>query len=718
MSYQWRATPTYNDCLKRYDNDKETKAALFDAISALSEDPFNHPSLNTHRVKRANGKTYTSYVGHQGQRLIWRLIGSNVVVLLLFGEHDAVYRRAERLQLEIDDQVERVRVYDANPTTGEAQPYTERRQLEGTLFMAWTDEELESFGFHEHEVQVLRRLDAEGELLALEERMRPESFRTAMNLYLYNHPEGAVAAERRRAEREAEEASLPEPEVDETSDVALERALQRPASRAEFAPVGADELASVLSKPIEDWMIFLHPDQVKLAERPYSGPARVRGAAGTGKTVVALHRARHLSRTYDGRILFTTYIRNLPNVLEELFRRLSPETSDRVEFNNIHSWAFRYLKSSGSRINIDPQRSGRAFNQAWDAVATDGSLLADCGLPRPYFQEEIDWVIKGRALKSLSQYLGLERSGRGTPLQQDLRTAVWGLYEEYQHQLSRSRVSDFNDLLIQAYHEVRSRGVRPYRAVIVDEAQDLTEVGVRLLNELAGSGEPDGLFMVGDGQQSIYPGGYSLGSLGIDVRGRSTILRTNYRNTAQILDAARRVVEGRPYDDNDADLTSEQQRAEVLREGAAPVYAAFEDADDHDEGLVLAISEAAERPEVNPGDIAVLVPTNRLVDHYASMVASLGYSTLKLEKYDGTPTQQVKVGTYKRAKGLEFKYVLLPRLEPETVGEVQRHNEDEQTHQERIDLLRRQLYVAMTRARDGLWCGWVGEPSALLRYRG
>ena len=122
-------------------------------------------------------------------------------------------------------------------------------------------------------------------------------------------------------------------------------------------------LAEILSQPIEDWMVFLHPDQHKLIDRAYSGPARVRGAAGTGKTVVGLHRAAHLARSYDGPILFTTYIRTLPPVLEQLFVRLAPDVAERVEFRNIHSWAFSYLRSIGRRLRIDSRTSGSGLQR-------------------------------------------------------------------------------------------------------------------------------------------------------------------------------------------------------------------------------------------------------------------------------------------------------------------------------------------------------------------
>ena len=715
--YSYRTTQTYDDSVLKYANDKNMKAALIDTIQALTANPFRHPTLGTHRVKRAQGETFVSDVGgRKGKRLIWRLVGKRTIVFLLIDEHDPAYRRAETLRLEIDDEEERLRVYDADPRTGVPKPYAELRQREGTLYLAYRDEELKGFGFQNHELPALRALDSEAELLHLEKKMGSQAWRMAMNLYLYGHPEGEEAAVTQAKVRESLEGVIPEPKTDADHEKRIANQLSRPSARAEFAPVELEELSAVLTKPIEDWMIFLHPEQANLAERPYSGPARVRGAAGTGKTVVGLHRAKHLARTYDKPILFTTYIRTLPAVLRELFRRLAPGLSDRVEFRGIHSWAARYLHAAGHHPRIDVHAVNSSFFSAWNSVASGGTFLADTRLPANYYREEIDWVIKGRNLKDADSYLALERSGRGTPFDRRHREAVWSLYDEYQRQLCVRRTHDFNDLLIEAYSTVRDVGVSPgYASVIVDEAQDLTEVAVKLVYELAGRDKPDGLLLLGDGQQSIYPGGFGLSAIGIDVRGRAAVLTRNYRNTRQILDLASRIVAGRPFDDGEESLVDGHRNVTVLRHGDRPTVSAYEHDDDHDLALALAIANCIELPGVELGDVAVLVPTRRLVHRYVDRIGELELPTLDLERYDGKPSSQVRVGTYKRAKGLEFKHVFLPQLGHGQIGELRRPGENDATHSERVDLLRRQLFVAMTRARDGLWLGWVGAPSELLR---
>lgn len=715
--YDYRITPSYTDSLRKFEHRPDVLASLLMTLSELTTRPFGNPKLQTHAVKNCPDGTFTSYVGNQGHRLIWRLV-QRVIVLLLIDEHDAAYRRAERLRLEIDDRQNVLRVVDADPTNEQRRPYVERRQVEGTLFMAWNDRELTDMGIADREISVLRRLDTEDDLLNLEGRMRADLFTSAYNLVAFGHPNGEEAAHKARVEREAEERDEPVTTfalVDENEDRAFARALRNPDTERELKQVSPEDLERILAAPIEDWMVYLDPSQQSLVDRRFNGPARIRGAAGTGKTVVALHRARAAALIGDdSRVLFTTFIRSIPPVLEHLFSRFAPDEASRVEFKNVHAWALGLLGRARRPINVDLNKVDGAWKRACDRNLTRDSSLGRAGLTRGYLREEIDWIVKGRALASLDDYLKLQRSGRGTPLSRDIRTEVWRLYQEYEKALREAGVNDFNDVLISAYEHVRDNGISPpYTAVIVDEAQDLTEVAIRLLHAVVGD-KDNGLLLVGDGQQSIYPGGFSLASLGIDIRGRAARLTRNYRNTRQIIEAAMSIIEDQEFDDGGETLEAGRREIEVEREGPTPLRSSFSNLDDHDLALAADI-EAAIDAGCGPGDVAILVPTNKLVAEYASSISRIGLTTQRLEQYDGHQNAHVKVGTYLRAKGLEFKRVYLPRLDPDGLGEKRRPGEDDDTYAERIALLRRRLFVAMTRARDALWLGWIGEPSTLLR---
>ena len=382
----------------------------------------------------------------------------------------------------------------------------------------------------------------------------------------------------------------------------------------------------------------------------------------------------------------------------------------------MHAHALRIARTTGIRLQSD--QIDAAFEDAWQVTAVPGNRLRQMGLGPQYVRNEIAWIIKGRGLTvdDRASYLASPRTGRGTPFSQDVREQIWELFVLYERRLRAHNTVDFDDVIRIARDRVRAHGdPSAYDAVIVDEAQDLTRVGLEFVAAIVGDRE-DGLLLLGDGQQSLYPGGHSLRSVGIDVRGRAAVLQLNYRNTREILLAADRIVAGRPFDDGDDELqqADPSQRIDVARRGPEPLVRSFATEDDHDEALTLAISDLSSRSDTDLGDIAVLVPNNRLVRDYAASIAGLGLACRTLDKYDGTPSGEVKVGTFKRAKGLEFKHVLLPRAEPGKLYDAPFRGEDGPTHQERLDRTRRELFVAMTRARDTVWVGYVGEPSRLL----
>lgn len=475
---------------------------------------------------------------------------------------------------------------------------------------------------------------------------------------------------------------------------------EAPAEVALFS-VGSLEREAVdaaAQQPIEPWMTFLHPDQARLVRRSFSGPWRLRGAAGTGKTVVALHRAAYLASSRPGRVLFTSYVRTLPEVMRALYRRLAPETADRVEFTSLHRWARGVLADAGVPVRMEPGKVEDAFARAFLRWPGRGTLVTD-STPFGYWKDEIDHVVKGRGLTQFGEYADLRRVGRRTRLTVEQRAEVWRLYEAYNTILRDRGIVDFNDVLTLALDRVRTWVDSPYSAVVVDEVQDLNLLGVQLLHALVGDA-PDGLTLVGDGQQAIYPGGYTLAEAAISVVGRASVLRVNYRNTAEILDFASAVVADDAFEDLGAELEQGRRDVAVVRTGGAtPERFRAADAVEHDRALVAGVRAAGR--EAGLANVAVLVPTRRLASHYRRVLAEARIPATSLEDYDGTAVEAVKVGTCKRAKGLEFACVFLPQLALPVAPE----DEEDPAALERAALDRREHYVAMTRARDFLWVG-------------
>ncbi|MFC5379331.1 UvrD-helicase domain-containing protein [Aquipuribacter nitratireducens] len=474
------------------------------------------------------------------------------------------------------------------------------------------------------------------------------------------------------------------------------------------AEIAAADRAAATAAPIEQWMTWLHPDQAPLVTRTFNGPARLAGPAGTGKTVVALHRAALAARRPGARVLLTSFVRTLPVVLATLVHRLGDGTGGTVEAQSVHGWARGLLRERGVRPRLDADRAEVAFGRAWTSVGRR-SVLATVAVVPSYWREEIDHVIKGRGINRFEDYAALDRIGRRTPLRLEHREAVWDLYCSYQDALAATGRHDFADVLRLARDELRTEPLeQPYTAVVVDEVQDLTLVGVQLLHAAVGD-RTDGLLLVGDSTQALYPGGFRLKDAGVDVVGRSVRLGRNYRNAAAILEHVSRLPAQAV--DLDADVT-ETPNGEVppvtTRLGGAvhAVEAASPAA--LDQALLSRLVDAI-HAGARAGDCAVLVPGNRDAERWLRLVRAAGLHAVSLQEYDGRPVDAVKVGTVHRAKGLEFAHVAVLDTHPMP---PRRSAESDDAYAERAEEWQRRLHVALTRARDTLWCGRVVGPAS------
>ncbi|WP_326569038.1 UvrD-helicase domain-containing protein [Amycolatopsis rhabdoformis] len=451
------------------------------------------------------------------------------------------------------------------------------------------------------------------------------------------------------------------------------------------------QLAAALERPFESWMTFLHPQQHAVVKRDYGGPARISGPAGTGKTVVALHRMRHVGRRNVGPLLFTTFVRTLPAVHESAFRQLAPELAERAEFQNLHSWARTLLVHREVELNVNPAAIDNAFARAW---LRHRGALQEIEPAYDYWHTEVDRVIKGRGLRTLAEYKQILRRGRRLALGDAQRERVWSFYESYRDNLVARGAHDYHDMLIAAHAElVRQPLESPYAMVVVDEVQDVTLTGLRLLREIAGDGQ-NRLLLVGDGQQQVYPGGWRLSDAGIPVQGRGEVLKVNYRNRSGILDFARRIDAGNSVDDLDGAAGVVLRDAEVVNAGGRAETWTGRRTD-----LAAALVDTL-RP-LPHGHTALITFTKHDADECRRLLESAGVPTQSLEHHTGEPDDRVKVGTVHRAKGLDFRAVLavqFPALDSANSDAARR---------EAAELRDRQRLVAATRARDFLWWGVV-----------
>ncbi|MBA8989915.1 hypothetical protein FHW23_001161 [Curtobacterium pusillum] len=381
-------------------------------------------------------------------------------------------------------------------------------------------------------------------------------------------------------------------------------------------------LDGVLEAPIEDWMAFLDPAQAKLVRRSFNGPARIRGAAGTGKTVVGLHRAAYLARSTGGRVLFTTYIKTLPRVLEALLEHLAPDMVGRVDFVGVHAFATRLLKERGIAFRAPGLEARLAFDDAWNAIRAS-SPLRSSRFSRLYWEDEIKHVIKGRGLTRFEQYADLARVGRKHALPLETRQAVWDLYEAYSRGLRERRAHDWEDIVLLARDAVAAVPLERYDAVIVDEAQDLSCAMVSLMHHLVGD-RTDGLTLIGDGQQTIYQGGYTLGEVGISLSGRGVVLDVNHRNTAEILEFAKEMVADDQFVDIEGVDGVGDTVSAISRSGPRPAFHRFSSRAEHDRVMLLRLSEVLRLIGTGHGDVGILTATNRQADDVRAVLRDAG----------------------------------------------------------------------------------------------
>lgn len=457
---------------------------------------------------------------------------------------------------------------------------------------------------------------------------------------------------------------------------------------------------------IEDWMIFLSPVQRRAVERAVGGPARVTGGPGTGKTVVGLHRAAAFARELDRgqRVLMTSFVRTVPDVLAGLFERLAPDCVDRCRFASVHSLAMQVLASRS--IKVDGESAHRRFLRVLESN-TDRyrQLRVGARLSNEYLWEEVTRVIEGRGLAERGQYLAIQRHGRKRPLPALIRGLVWDVYEEYRRACDEGdeAVVDWERVLMLALDAVSQRPpTSRYSAIVVDEAQDIPEVGIRFLLELLEDGNRGRMLVIGDAGQRIYPGGYRLADLGLEIRGRSFPLSVCYRSTDEIMCAVGALGQYVSTEEFGEDGVRGVAMSTV-RSGPRPRLHEFASVEDEYAWLMSCLDP--DDPDLDGTGILVL--SNRLAEEWRARLEAAGIGSVPLEQYHGRSVPGVKIGTYHRAKGLEFSRLFLPGLDGR-YPPCDRDDPDEMIEKGSL------LYVAMSRARDELDISYSGRPSMFL----
>ena len=678
---------TFNDSLARL-NGEEQKAAKTTAFD-LQIDP-SRPGLQFHRLDRARDPNFWSARVSSDIRIIAHRSQASLL-LCYVDHHDQAYDWAQRRRLE------------THPSTGAAQLVEVRetvKEIEVPVYVqveqdapdrppplaGIADQELLTFGVPADWLPDVRAAD-EDRLLELVEHLPDEAAEALLELATGGRPRA------------------PEPVRPDTDPFA------HPDAQRRFRVMqNVEELQRALDYPWEKWAVFLHPAQREMVERTYNGPARVSGSAGTGKTIVALHRAVHLARTQpDARVLLTTFSEPLASSLQDKLRILigsQPRLAERIEVNALQSLGERLY-----RLNLATPRF--ASRTQIESRIQDAAEEVGSGRFTPAFMlTEWERVVDAWQLTTWAAYRDVPRLGRRRRLPESQREALWSIFAKVRDGLGRESLITRAEMYGQLAQRFSQLQRSPFDHVIVDECQD---VGVSQLRFLAalGAGRPNGLFFTGDLGQRIFQQPFSWLALGVDIRGRARTLKVNYRTSHQIRRRSDLLL-GPEIADVDGNAEVRQGTVSVFN-GTEPEVVVSDDTEGEVETVAVWLKGLTDQG-LRPDDISLFVRSSGQVERAKAAVELAGLTFAVLDDRVRRPAGQVSICTMHLAKGLEFRAVAVMACDDEVVPNQARIESvtDDADLEEVYNTERHLLYVACTRARDHLLVSGVEPASEFL----
>ncbi len=642
----------------------ELKERSLEKIKLLAENPA-HPSLNAHKLKRVPDK-WECYIS-MSHRLIYEYHDKEIL-LWSIGDHSIV---------------DQAHIRSFSPHTSfrrlEQEAVTDATQDEFIMPKEWLqsrDEETEN-PFKYIPASHLRILGVPSELIS---KVRSAS-----------SPETAIAVQ-----------GLPKHTQNWLMELMTDPILEQNLFDEHnlLFRTTLDRLEGYCKGKIKRLMLNLEPEQQKFIKKPIKGPLMLKGCAGSGKTTVALYRAIQSAQT-GGKTIFLTFNRALANAAQSLIEELIGPLPDNLEVVNIDAWLVRFLRSRGYQINILTNEQMRtAFRGAIQtAERSERSYVYD--FHWSFFRDEIGRVIKGNGLLKQDDYLAIPRYGRKFALRRKARSATWAVYEAYQDILKRRNIIDWQDISLIAYRELFKKPLdKPYDHVIIDEAQDLTAIQVRIAQRMMGGGSRS-IFLVGDTSQTLYSRGFSWKQAGLTLQGRSHSLRKNFRNTRQIAEAAAGLNSYNRLMQLSEDYVDPQFTS---RQGPRPIILDSVSNENEIEAILEKILDLAGDNRFRLADFAILSPTRDLCIQMGRMLTAhkVPYVSKGDDLFD-ILEEKVKVITIHSAKGLEFPVVFVLGMHEGVMPQYQKLKMDDEEKELALERDRTLLYVAMTRAAEMLY---------------
>ncbi|SDG02489.1 UvrD/REP helicase N-terminal domain-containing protein [Sinosporangium album] len=632
--------------------------------------------------------------------------GSDTFLLLNVVPHDDAYGWAAKRLYTVNTATRALEVRNV-VAIEQLTPALERAAANAPslLFSRFSDRVLRDLGVDEQVLPAVRTIIDKSQLEAFGSLLPEDQFEVLQFLAEGFSPEEVwrdVVAERRPADAG--------PDVSES----LAAAIANTTSRITMVS-GPEELADVLDKPFAAWRVFLHPSQRRVAYRvSYNGPAQVTGGPGTGKTVVALHRVKHLlSRSPGSRVLLTTFTNALAGTLRENLASLLEDEDRlaRVDITTVNAFAHRTVRAVAGHV---PTPIGDADElQIWTGVRRH----LDLPWNEQFLAQEFRHVVLAQNIADREEYGRAHRRGRGSGLGARQRDLLWKAMKVFAAELSAAGSATHLQVCAEAARLLNNADltVHGYDHIVVDEAQDLHPAQWRVLRAAVTRG-PDDLFITGDPHQRIYDSRVTLASLGISVAGRSSRLRINYRSTEEILTWSVGVLNRSRIEDLGGEGSDNLAGYRSLLRGKRP----------HAEGRANERVEVATLVDrvrewigqgVRPADIAVCARFTALLEKVEDGLKKAGTPVVWVKDHPGAAVEGVRLATMHAMKGLEFRCVAVVGVTARAVPFTKAVTPvDVDRIQHESDMLRERcvLFVACTRAREALHVSWSGAPSPFL----
>jgi len=671
-------------------------------IENFKQNPLSS-GINYENIKGAKEPNIRSVRIDQAYRgIVLKPEKGDVYVLLWVDNHDNAYTWAKN------------RVCKVHPVTGalqifsvENQVVTEKAVDQGqkkeSLLKDFKDKQFIRLGIPEELVSRVRDIESETHLESLQTKF-PEDVYDVLYMLAAGFTEEEVYTE----------LCISKAKDVDVSDFA--NALDHIMSKRNFYIVDDDiELKAMLNAPLEKWRVFLHPTQRVMVERHWNGPVRILGGAGTGKTVVAMHRAKWLAENvclekYE-KVFFTTFTKNLAaDIFENMKKICTSDVLRKIEVVNIDKWVSNYLKKNGYNYVID---YGVKSSELWEKALSVRPKKLD--VTDEFLRNEWVQVVQAQGIETEKQYMRASRIGRGVRLDRAKRKIVWPVFEEYRTLLNENNVKEREDALRDCRKILSQKQEKfPFVSIVVDEAQDMGNVAFSLLSDMIADAS-DNLFIVGDVHQKIYRNKVVLSQCGINIRGRGRKLRINYRTTDEIRKKAVMVLENVSVDDLDGELDSQKGYRSLYR-GDNPVIEEHQTFDKEIKVLKGILSK------MNKDDLkntCLISRTNALVERYAKALEEEGVALYHIRRSQGEDRScpGIRLATMHRVKGLEFDTVIIAGLNEEVMplrSEIDRAV-DEMDKKDIEQRNRALLYVSMTRAKRQLIITSCGKMSELVK---